>query len=513
MCGLVGLITKRMNGFSREQQDIFSTLLFVDTFRGKDGSGTFVVSNDGDVMVAKDAGMAPNFMESKEYDEVMRRSWSKGAAMIGHNRAATRGVVNAQNAHPFNVDNNIVLVHNGTMRGSHRKHADVEVDSHAIAHLIHEKGSVSEALSAFDGAYALIWYDVAKAELNFIRNDERPLFWMELEDSWVWSSEAAMLEFAAARCKATIKTPPTLLSEHMLQKFTLDNRSWVTTSEKVEVKKPVYVPQSYSGNNAFTGQKHGKWNDDFDWEAYAYGQPVVYEDERPPFRESAMSRIRSAEEWADERRDATAAQRHRGQQHPRHIGPNRGDGFGEKPGGAVVQLLPAPREPSTAAAKKIVENVRRMVSDREPPEFADCKDHERAMAVKLNKLINYGHFRDIVIAKMPYNTSVHCAPFDYSFVNGKDDSDGYYLYATPFDDEDVILRQFFSQRAVTEERMIQIAGCDYVYEFTLGNKCWTPIDPDIIKKGTISSDIQGFVIFNSNGAKLISSGAQNNVPH
>lgn len=504
MCGLVGVVSKRSNGFTRDQQDIFSTILFVDTFRGKDSTGLFLVNNEGDAFVAKDEGMAPTFMQSKEYEEAMRRVWNRGSAIIGHNRAATRGVVNDTNAHPFNVDNNILLVHNGTMRGSHKKHADVEVDSHAIAHLIHEKGSVADALSAFDGAYALIWYDVAKAELNFIRNDERPLFWMETDDAWVWSSEVAMLEFAAKRCKAVVKTEPTLLPEHMLQKFVLDNRSWVCSSEKVEVKKQVYV------SNHHTGSRGSNYYEDFDWETYAYGQPVN-DMERPPFRESGMSRMRTAEEWADRRKEATAAQRHLGvQQHPRHSGVNRGDGLGEEKDGTIVQLLPAPRPPNV---ERIVDNVRRMVSDREPPEFASCKAREKALAIKLNKLINYGHYRDIVIAKCPYNTSVHCAPFDYAYVNGKDDSDGYYLYASPFDDEDIILRQYFSKKAVTEERMIQIAGCNYVYEFTLGNKCWTPLEDDVFRKGAIENSTAGFVLLNSNGAKLISTGSQTGIPH
>jgi hypothetical protein len=492
MCGLVGVVTKRSNGFSRQQQDIFGTLLFIDTFRGQDSTGVFTISNAGDVYVAKDAGMAPRFMLSKEYETALQKAWNNGAAMIGHNRAATRGVVNDQNAHPFNVDDNIILVHNGTMRGNHRKHADVEVDSHAIAHLIHEKGDVSEALSAIDAAYALIWYDLAKAELNFIRNDERPLFWMELDDCWVWSSEVAMLNFVTDRMDLKVKTAPTLLSEHMLQKFLLQGKGWSTTSEKVEIKKPVYV-STHIGGGAGSGNYAGHTG----WEEYDQW-PGVFDDERPPFREAGMQRTRSAEEWADLRKEHTAAQRHRSQQHhPRH------QQSGQQ---SVIQLLPAPK-----AADRIGDSARRLVDVREPVEFAVITDIERAMATKLNKIVSHGQYQH-VIGAYPYNSAVHCQAFDYRYVNGKDASDGFYLYAHPFDDEDVIFRQFMSNKVVTEERMIQIAGCNYIYEFTMGVRTWSPINPGI-SLSKVDPHEAGFVIVRSTGAKLISSGVQESIPH
>jgi predicted glutamine amidotransferase len=284
MCGLVGVICKKPNGFSNKHQEIFSSLMFVDTLRGKDSTGLFVVSNEGEVYGAKEAQMAPYFMMSKEYDEAQKRAWRNGAAMIGHNRAATKGKIIDENAHPFVVDNNIVLVHNGTMRSDHKQHADVEVDSHAIAHLIHAKESVGEALGAFYGAYALIWFDVKKQELNMIRNDERPLFWMEVEDAWVWSSEVSMLEFATRRCDIKVISEPTSLPPDTLQKFTLANRSWKATSEKVEIKKPIYTP---SGGESAVGDARGEFYD----QVWGGEDSYLNDDaERPPFRRGSQWR-------------------------------------------------------------------------------------------------------------------------------------------------------------------------------------------------------------------------------
>jgi hypothetical protein len=518
MCGLVGVVCKRPNGFSREHQDIFSTLLFVDTMRGRDSTGIFVVNNEGDVYVAKDEGMAPGFMESKEYETAMTKAWNRGSAMIGHNRAATRGVVNDANAHPFNVENNIILVHNGTMRSDHKKHADVEVDSHAIAHLIHEKPSVSEALSSFYGAYALIWYDIAKGELNFIRNDERPLFWMELDDAWVWSSEKCMLEFAAARTGAKVKTPPTSLSVDTLQKFTLKGKGWSVSDEKVEVKKPPVV--SYNNNtNNFMGNGNGRnygnrrdsryYDEEVDWSGYGvFGNQSLDDNEGPPFREET-SNILTPQEFAQRRRDREWDER---------MGLRVG-----KPGDAVL-VLPPPTEPlrprqqqHSPNVQRVIDQSKALVERAEPVEFAGLEARERELARRANKIIPYGHYRDIIIGKTDgpyaYNVNVLCAPFEYERVNGKDGGDGYYLYATPFDDDDLILRHFFPAKAVTEERMIQISGCEYVYEFTLKVRSWHPMDPEVMNGGTINDKTPGFVVIKCANAKLVSSGQQSKISH
>lgn len=493
MCGLVGVVCKRPNGFTKEHQDIFSTLLFVDTFRGKDATGVFCVSNEGDVYVAKDVGYAPRFMGTREYEEAQRRAWNRGAALIGHNRAATRGKVDDMNAHPFNVDNNIVLVHNGTMRGNHRKHADVEVDSHAIAHLIHEKGNVTDALNGIDAAYALIWYDVAKGELNMIRNDERPLYWMELDDAWIWSSETSMLEFAVSRVGGVkVKTEPTALPEDTLQTFKLENRVWTATANKVDIKKPELAQYGgYYGNSSIMGgasmggsggRRDQRYFDDIAWN----GEEV--EQESPPFRRTLTS-----DEWAEasENRRREACQITSDGKHPMHGYP------GQTRSGSVADVEPKP--------------ARRTVEAREPHPFAGVEDREREMARKLNKRVTHSQYTQILAAH-PYNVSIHCAPFDYAHVNGKDNSDGYYLYASPFDDEDIILRQWFSAQAVTEDRMIQLAGTDYVFEFTLGIRQWHPFSM-VDASQNMRDDTEGYCVIRCKGAKMISSGVQSNIPN
>lgn len=204
MCGLVAMITKNRNGFSTHNLDAFASMLFVDQLRGPDSTGVFLVNNIGNVEIAKSAQNASDFLNEQAWKMMRMDAIRNGWAMVGHNRKATRGEINDKNAHPFWVDEKLVLVHNGSYYGDHKHHKDTEVDSEAIAHALAEGEDIETTLQSINAAYALIWYEVEKKKLHVIRNSQRPLYWMETADAYYFCSETDFLNFAAARAGLTV---------------------------------------------------------------------------------------------------------------------------------------------------------------------------------------------------------------------------------------------------------------------------------------------------------------------
>lgn len=236
MCGLVTVVPKyNTRGLTYQEMTVFDTLVTIDTLRGEDSTGIFT-ANYNEVSIVKDVITGPQLLLTKEYKELRTLALKNGKFIVAHNRKATRGVINDRNAHPFWKDNKVVMVHNGTFNGDHKKHADTEVDSEALCHLLaeHEPSEVDQVLGKINAAYAVIWFDARDDSLNIVRNDQRPLYMWETTSSWYFSSESLMLHFAMMRCNITLPegSRPKLLEEHEQYKFVFKE-----SQTKLEVSK------------------------------------------------------------------------------------------------------------------------------------------------------------------------------------------------------------------------------------------------------------------------------------
>lgn len=247
MCGLVLVINKRQNGFTLQQQSIFNTLLYLSGgFRGRDGTGVVSIDNIGNLKLAKAALPVDTFLTTTEMDELERHAFKSGWAMIGHNRSATKGSITDANSHPFWTNDNIVMVHNGTFNGSHKHIKDTEVDSEAICHLLEENESPEDALKKVDAAYALIWYNVGTKSIHLIRNHQRPLWYMELSNSYVFASEECFINFAIEKFKLQPESPPYEIEAYSMNVFTLNNDK--TTEFSDQALKCAYTHPPFRHN-------------------------------------------------------------------------------------------------------------------------------------------------------------------------------------------------------------------------------------------------------------------------
>lgn len=196
MCGLVGIA----GNLEYKDEACFKRLLVVDYFRGTDSTGVARVKPNGDVDVVKVASHPIDLFDTLAFTKAINGVQS--SVFLGHNRAATKGKVNAINAHPFQFDH-IVGAHNGTLSTASFAELEkvlgeqFEVDSKAIFAAISRLG-IEETAKYLQGAWALVWVDTKEHTLNFLRNKERPLWYAYSKDfdKLFWASEHPMINLA-----------------------------------------------------------------------------------------------------------------------------------------------------------------------------------------------------------------------------------------------------------------------------------------------------------------------------
>lgn len=91
-------------GFSKRGDQITRQSLRIGFENNGDGAG-FAYAKDGELIVKKGFFSFNSFYEA--YKE------SIGYPTIVHFRAASQGVVNAENCHPYSINNNLCIAHNG----------------------------------------------------------------------------------------------------------------------------------------------------------------------------------------------------------------------------------------------------------------------------------------------------------------------------------------------------------------------------------------------------------------
>lgn len=253
MCGIVGIISKRKNGFTYPDQDTFKEMLICDAIRGEDSTGIFSVLGSGNAEWVKLGAKPHNLFGTSEYTKWKEAVYSKGRAMVGHNRKATQGGITNANTHPF-VFGNTVLIHNGSIDNfrsllSHREREKwgVEVDSHAAA-ILFARNDPEKLLGEMRGAFTFVWYNVLTKVLSFIRNDERPLYFANGQTKVYFASEAGMLQWLLNR--RNIETTISNLKPGVLFQLNLEKEDLQWEHKKIPLasEKFVSVPNSTSSH-------------------------------------------------------------------------------------------------------------------------------------------------------------------------------------------------------------------------------------------------------------------------
>lgn len=171
----------------------------MDFLRGTHSTGVACVDMSGDVEIVKKAMNPIDYLSLRPVEALMTVS---DQGFIGHNRAATVGVVNNVNAHPFQ-HGDITLAHNGTLNNKAALERKFQApmfttDSELVCWLI-DNYDLKEVIKSLEGAFALTWHDASNDSLNMICNGERD-FNVHIGATKVhWASERKMLDWLLDR--------------------------------------------------------------------------------------------------------------------------------------------------------------------------------------------------------------------------------------------------------------------------------------------------------------------------
>jgi hypothetical protein len=208
MCGIFGVFTDISNGFTNKQLDILGQNIIINQFRGTDSTGLFQVDKKGNSDILKVVGGAGSLFAHTDWEAFQNKIGRSANIVVGHGRAATRGTVKLENAHPFVKEfpsgEILKLVHNGTLEYEQDlpDFNKFDVDSEWIAEMIVRYGPL-EALTKIRGAMALVWWNEKEKTINFFRNADRPLhfgrFQTNYDKTFILNSEAAAVRYLSER--------------------------------------------------------------------------------------------------------------------------------------------------------------------------------------------------------------------------------------------------------------------------------------------------------------------------
>jgi hypothetical protein len=205
MCGIVGVIstlsTIKGQKYDNDICHTFDNMLWADQLRGTDGTGVMALDSENKLQIAKVAGGFNALKAHKDSGKIINFT-DMNFFTIGHNRSATKGIKdNAANAHPFH-EGNTCLVHNGTLHWVNQKFRDkdtkLDVDSKAATKAIDELG-IKAAVNEFSGAYAFVWINAKDNSLHVLRNDQRPLGYIQTGNFVLLASEPSLAFWCAMR--------------------------------------------------------------------------------------------------------------------------------------------------------------------------------------------------------------------------------------------------------------------------------------------------------------------------
>lgn len=267
MCGLFGGIGKEKKGGLNISK--VKILGLYNMSRGKDSCGYFYNNT------LKKGTFTERLFDSFIEKNVLAQHAAKNNVFIGHTRSATGNTTHtAENAHPFNVEDRLILAHNGTIgnvwdlcKKYNVEDKGIHVDSLALAVLIDKVGF--SILNEYIGYAALLMHNTKEPNTLYVYHgasrefksdekltEERPLFSMDTREAVYFSS----LESALLAIRDSEDEQPTRVGHNQVFKFVngkLQDEVFKVFREENNISTPKKI---YSGNTVITNNFNGSFH-------------------------------------------------------------------------------------------------------------------------------------------------------------------------------------------------------------------------------------------------------------
>ena len=264
MCGIVGIIAEK-GVLSDRAVHLFEHLLYHDTIRGPHSTGVMAWASDNICWHHKEAVPGPEFLEGEVWKDLRDNTLAKNRprAIIGHNRWATVGEINAVNAHPFKEEvdgTKLLLVHNGTLDNGDVPDAllkEKEVDSRALTHMMAKAGDgFTNVLEDISGAWSLAWFNLKAGSLYVGRNAQRPLAtattYVGGNKVRLYASEYEMLDWILQRTKAVNQYSIEKVPTHSIAEFSMSGKTDMKLHKITPKERYTYdYGSSYAGGYSY----------------------------------------------------------------------------------------------------------------------------------------------------------------------------------------------------------------------------------------------------------------------
>tara|TARA_R110002012_G_scaffold5629_8_gene25419 strand:- start:218 stop:1246 length:1029 start_codon:yes stop_codon:yes gene_type:complete len=254
MCGIFGFAktSGRQNNNQLEiLKRVMTELTDESSIRGTDSTG-FSIMDSHNRYTYKTLVDSSTLVSKPDWDNLLDKITRDTTVFMGHVRLATTGVVNVENAHPFNIGS-VTGVHNGIIHNYNQVSKSLgkdtpSVDSQVLFQSLNKR-EMSKAFEDIDGDFAITWVKDSNRKVHLARESGRPMvtaYWKKARVLLWASTREIMLD---AMIRAGLVLPIKSVKEDYIYTYDTDMFDGRPNVDSVEFETLSQLDYGYNSYN------------------------------------------------------------------------------------------------------------------------------------------------------------------------------------------------------------------------------------------------------------------------